>query len=88
MRNEDVFSIGSGELLGVKGVSEAQVPIKVAELSGIRIKGNEIAVLTCFVSSLFKEGILFSRPYNNRTWAMRQLAILCHGVALRKVAMK
>ena len=41
MRNDDVFSIGHGELLGIQGASsEAKVPIKVAEISGLNIKGK------------------------------------------------
>ena len=39
-RNDDVFSIGRGMLLGIKDASEVKVPVKVAEISGIKIKGK------------------------------------------------
>ena len=40
MRNEDVFSIGRGRLLGIKDTAATEVPMKIAEISGIKIKGR------------------------------------------------
>ena len=40
LRNDDVFSVGHGELLGIQGTSEAKIPVKVAEISGLKIKGQ------------------------------------------------
>lgn len=40
LKNEDVYSIGSGELLGIEGVTSAQIPVKILQLSGQTVKGN------------------------------------------------
>ena len=40
MRNEDVFSIGRGKLLGIKDTAATEVPLQIAEISGIKIKGR------------------------------------------------
>ena len=39
MMTDDVFSIGSGLCLGKKRTDTADVPLKIEELSGKKIKG-------------------------------------------------
>lgn len=40
LKNNTVFTVGSGPLLGVGGCTFSSVPRKIAQLSGSRLKGT------------------------------------------------